>query len=179
LNTAPPVVAASLTPCVAIATRPEESCGEQLAAARHEAVQAEVRCDSSLVERFERYRWTEQASTVHTAAAQPGPRRQKYPRVSCQQAAERLQQAVAKQQDGPWIVLRPLELTIVALSLEDPEALLYCDGFPLPAIEPQQANPQGPIVYQGGPHAVLVRPERSGRFRVRMYCLGCNAVGGE
>ena len=178
-NVSPPVAFPPLKRCVKIATGPAASCSAALSEARGTAQRAGVRCDTSPVRAYDSYRWTEQASTAHAASDQRAPRVQLYPRVSCRKAALRLAKTVKEQKDGAWVAVRPLDLMIVALSLDDPEAVIYCDGYPLPAADPRQADRTKPIWYPKGPHAVMMRPLKSGRFRVAQYCLGCNRVGKE
>ncbi len=179
VNADPPAQRAPLKRCVEVATSAPERCPALLKEARATAEQADLSCEASAVTRYGRYHWTKQASTDHAAPRQRPPGRQLYPRVSCRKAAQLLTDALEQGRDGPWVVLRPLDLMVVAVRLNDPLATLYCDGFPLPATDPKQADPTQPIVYGDGPHAVLVRPERSGRMRVGQYCLGCNRVGKE
>lgn len=179
VNADPPVQRTPLKRCVELATRPAEQCASVLTEARATAEAADLSCDASPVRNYGSYRWTKQSTTDHTAARQRPPGKLLYPRVSCRKAAELLAEAVEQGRDGPWVAMRPLELMIFAVRLDDPNAVLYCDGFPLPATQPRQADPTQPIVFGSGPHAVLVRPERSGSVRVRQYCLGCNRVSGE
>jgi len=160
---------------VKVAAGPEPGCSEVLS----EAHQSGVVCDASPVGSYESYHWTMQASADHTAPDQRAPLVQMYPRVSCQKAASLLTDAVRDQKDGDWVAVRPLDLMIVALRLDDPAAVVYCDGYPLPVVAPKQAHPTKPIRFAKGPHAVLMRPLKSGRFRVAQYCLGCNRVGKE
>jgi hypothetical protein len=114
----------------------------------------------------------------------PGPRQDRegeleYPRVSCREAARRLAETVAAGQPGPLVVLRTDRLMTQAVSLDDPNAFIYCDGYPLPVVKPKQASPESPIVESSGPHAVLLRPQPNGRFDLLQYCLRCNRVGSE
>ena len=174
-NASPPVAFAPLKRCVKIATGPKASCSDALS----EASSAEVSCEASPVDGYHSYRWTRQATTKHADPDQRTPRTLIYPRVSCREAALLLARAVKENKDGAWVAVRPLDLMIVALRLDDPAAVLYCDGYPLPAVNPQQASGTKPIWYPKGPHSVLIRPLKTGRFRVAQYCLGCNRVGKE
>lgn len=174
-NARPPVTFPTLKRCVKIAIGPESSCSDALS----EATGAEAPCDASPVREYDRYRWSKQATTAHAASGQRTPHTLKYPRVSCREAATMLAKAAGEKKDGAWVAVRPLDLMIVALRLDDPDAVLYCDGYPLPVVSPQQADGTQPIWYPKGPHAVMMRPLKTGRFRVAQYCLGCNRVGKE
>jgi hypothetical protein len=177
-NGQPPVSAEPLRACTALALGDEERCPGLLSEAQQQAAAAGISCDDSVVERYESFEWSEQARSV------PGPHGQwspepRYPRVSCHDAALALARAVKQAQPGKWLVIRPMALMVQAITLEDPNAILYCDGYPLPVAEPQMASERSPMVEATGPHAVLLRPRPDGRFQVGQYCLGCNSVGKE
>ena len=173
-----PVAAAQLRECTAMAWADADRCAALHTQAAQAARAAGTHCDESLVKRYDRYQWSSQSRAV-PGQGEPQDERQRYPRVSCRDAALRLVRAVETQQAGERLVIRPRQLMTQAVSLSDPNATLYCEGYPLPIARPVLAASDAPIVAGPGPHSVLLRPLPSGRFDLLQYCLGCNLVGSE
>ena len=173
LNAAPPVEPAELQACTAVALGDADRCVSLRSHAEQEARAAGTHCDESLVKRYARYDWTAAATELPAGEQRQEPGQQ-YPRVSCREAAMSETQTA-----GEPLVVRPTHLMTQAVALSDPNATLYCEGYPLPVFEARLASSEAPVVAGPGPHAVLLRPLPSGRFELGQYCLGCNRVGQE
>lgn len=178
VNAQPPVTEKQLRACTSVALSEADRCGSLRARAEQDALAAGSRCDESVVKRYASYDWAKPATEV-PGATEPKPPDQRYPRVSCRDAAMKLVDAVDQQAAGDLLVVRPKHLMTQAVSLGDPNAFVYCDGYPLPVAKAKMGSAEAPVVEGPGPHAVLLRPRSDGRFDLLQYCLGCNRVGKE
>lgn len=114
------------------------------------------------------------ASVPVDCARQRQPVEELYPRLSCAEARAELDRVARGQASPRSIVLRPLRLQIDARDVTGPARVL-CDGIEFAAENVGQADPNGPIVYQQGPHAVLAGVAADGRL-VGLQTVICGNV---
>jgi hypothetical protein len=106
------------------------------------------------------------------------PEQELYPRLSCADARAELDRVARGEASPRAIVLRPTALTVDARDVTGPGTIL-CDGLEFSVVDAQQADPNGPLVFNPGPHAVLVAEQADGTLQVSQYCICCNVVRGE
>lgn len=101
-----------------------------------------------------------------------------YPRLSCAQARAELDRVARGEAQPRSIVLRPVQLTIEARDVVGP-GTLRCDGIEFAVEDANLADPNAPIVYQPGPHAVLAAVLPDGRLSRPQYVICGNVVARE
>ena len=112
--------------------------------------------------------------TPKDCSRQRQPVQEMYPRLSCAEARAELDRVARGEAQPRSIVLRPLRLQIDARDVTGP-AKLTCDGIEFAAENAGQADPNGPIVYHPGPHAVLAGVAADGRL-VGLQTVVCGNV---
>ena len=175
LHGAVPVSAEGVRGCMDLLEAEPERCARVVAEARRAGPGS---CSLDLLEASTSWPWTEAARAVHEGPPGDDPIEARYPRVSCQEAMARLRQAREAGQPGERIVIRPLQVVIRARSAQDPDGVIYCEGFPLPLASAAYGSRE-PIVEPTGPHALLVQPLPSGRLAFLSICERCNVTLGE
>lgn len=101
-----------------------------------------------------------------------------YPRMSCAEARAEIDRVIAGKAQPRSIVLRPMQLTIEAKDVVGP-AKIGCDGLEFAVMDANQANPDAPIVYPPGPHAVLAGVLPDGTLSRPQYVTCGNIVARE
>lgn len=106
------------------------------------------------------------------------PVQELYPRMSCAEARAEIDRVIAGKAQPRSIVLRPMQLTIEAKDVVGP-AKIGCDGLEFAVMDANQANPDAPIVYPPGPHAVLAGVLPDGTLSRPQYVTCGNIVARE
>jgi hypothetical protein len=106
------------------------------------------------------------------------PVQELYPRMSCAEARAEIDRVIAGKAQPRSIVLRPVQLTIDAKDVVGPAKIL-CDGLEFAVQDANQANPNAPIVYPAGPHAVLAGVLPDGALSRPQYVTCGNIVARE
>jgi hypothetical protein len=109
---------------------------------------------------------------------QQQPVKELYPRMSCAEARAELDRVARGEAQPRSIVLRPVQLAIDARDVVGPGKIV-CDGIEFAVQDANQANPDAPIVYNPGPHAVLAGVLPDGRLHRPQYVLCGNIVARE
>jgi hypothetical protein len=117
-------------------------------------------------------------SEPEDCSRQRQPAQELYPRMSCAEARAEVDRVARGEAEPRSIVLRPVQLTIDARDVVGPGKIL-CDGIEFAVQDANQANPDAPIVYNPGPHAVLAGVLPDGRLSRPQYVICGNIVARE